>query len=132
ALDHVNARLASELGQPLRVGMGIHCGPLLLGRIGYGEAVDLTVIGNAVNLASRLQELAKEKGFQIVLSRGVAVAGGWLDCEPQAMGAGVRGVAEPIEVVGVARGRDLPVTILAAAEGEEEKARTPTGEAQQV
>ena len=94
ALDHVNARLASELGQPLRVGMGIHCGPLLLGRIGYGEAVDLTVIGNAVNVASRLQELAKEKGFQIVLSCEVARAAGWFDCEPQAMSVTVRGVGD--------------------------------------
>ena len=31
---------------PLRVGMGIHAGPLLLGRIGYGETVDMTVVGN--------------------------------------------------------------------------------------
>ena len=47
-------------------------GPLLLGRIGYGEAVDLTVVGNAVNVASRLEALAKEKGFQIVMSAEVA------------------------------------------------------------
>jgi hypothetical protein len=32
ALDHVNAKLAAEIGRPLRVGMGIHAGPLLLGR----------------------------------------------------------------------------------------------------
>ena len=45
ALDHVNAKLGVEIGKPLRVGMGIHAGPMLLGRIGYGEAVDLTVVG---------------------------------------------------------------------------------------
>ena len=72
ALDHVNAKLAMDIGRPLRVGIGIHAGPLLLGRIGYGEAVDLTVIGNAVNVASRLEGVAKEKGFQIVMSAEVA------------------------------------------------------------
>ena len=35
ALDHVNAKLGAEIGRPLEVGMGIHAGPLLLGRIGY-------------------------------------------------------------------------------------------------
>ena len=61
ALDHVNAKLESEIGRPLRVGMGIDAGPLLLGRIGYGEAVDLTVIGNAVNVASRLEALPRRR-----------------------------------------------------------------------
>ena len=59
ALDHVNAKLGVEIGRPLKVGMGIHAGPLLLGRIGYGEAVDLTVVGSAVNVASRLEAVAK-------------------------------------------------------------------------
>jgi adenylate cyclase len=121
ALDHVNARLVSELGRPLRVCMGIHCGPLLLGRIGYGEAVDLTVVGNAVNVASRLEAMAKEKGVQIVVSCDVARNAGWLECESQTMTVTVRGVADPIEVIGVARGRDLPVTILTSAAGEDDK-----------
>jgi adenylate cyclase len=121
ALDHINARLVSELGRPVRVGMGIHCGPLLLGRIGYGEAVDLTVVGNAVNVASRLETLAKEQGVQIMLSCDVAHNAGWRDCGSQTISVTVRGVAEPIEVIGVARGRDLPVTILASVEAEDDR-----------
>src|SRR5262249_7975285 len=62
ALDSVNAKLGVEISKPLRVGMGIHAGPMLLGRIGYGEAVDLT----------RLETIAKQKGFQIVISADVA------------------------------------------------------------
>ena len=62
ALDHVNAKLGAEIGRPLRVGMGIHAGPLLLGRIGYGEAVDFTVVGNAVNVASRLEARGQGAG----------------------------------------------------------------------
>ena len=63
ALDHVNAKLGVEIGRPLRVGMGIHAGPLLLGRIGYGEAVDMTVVGNAVNVASRLESRGQGAGL---------------------------------------------------------------------
>jgi adenylate cyclase len=119
ALDFVNAKLQSEIGRPLTVGMGIDAGPLLLGRIGYGEAVDMTVIGTAVNVASRLEALSKEKGQQIVLSRRVARHAGW---EPDGVFTAtvdVRGVAEPIEVIGVVRGRDLPAAILAVGAGEE-------------
>jgi len=122
ALDHVNAKLGIEIGRPLRVGMGLHAGPLLLGRIGYGEAVDLTVVGNAVNVASRLEAVAKEKGFQIVMSSDVARYAGCLDEAGPGMTVSVRGVDDPMEVLGVGRGRDLPASILLASDTEDEKA----------
>jgi adenylate cyclase len=121
ALDHVNAKLGVDIGRPLRVGIGIHAGPLLLGRIGYGEAVDLTVVGNAVNVASRLEGVAKEKGFQIVMSAEVAGHAGCASDIGPSLTVTVRGVEEPIAVIGVERGRDLPTSILAPVEGEEEK-----------
>jgi len=118
ALDHVNAKLGLEIGKPLRVGIGIHAGPMLIGRIGYGEAVDLTVVGNAVNVASRLEAGAKQKGFQIVMSSDVATYAGCLDDAGPVLIVNVRGVDAPMEVVGIMRGRDLPASILAAAEAE--------------
>ena len=122
ALDHVNAKLASEIGRDLRIGIGIHAGPLVLGRIGYGEAVDLTVIGSAVNVASRLEALAKEHACQIVLSREVADKAGWKDASAKSMTVTVRGVDGSLEVICIARGRDLPASILAAVESELERA----------
>jgi len=122
-LDHINAKLESELGRPLQVGIGIEVGPLLLGRIGYGEAVDFTVIGNAVNVASRLEALSKEKGFQVVLSRAVAERAGWNPTSESMMEVSVRGVDEPIEVIGLERGRDLPASILVFTD--EEKIERP-------
>lgn len=127
ALDHVNAKLESEIGKPLRIGMGIHAGPLLLGRIGYGPSVDLTVVGNAVNVASRLESVAKEHGHQIVLSRDVARYAGWVDPNVQTMTINVRGVEGPLEVIGIGRGRDLPVRLLAASDGEDGPSRTTMG-----
>ena len=118
ALDSVNAKLGIEIGKPLRVGMGIHAGPMLLGRIGYGEAVDITVVGNAVNVASRLETVAKQKGFQIVMSSDVASYAGCLEEAGPVLIVNVRGVEAPMEVVGILRGRDLPASILAAAAAE--------------
>ncbi|MFM9848317.1 MAG: adenylate/guanylate cyclase domain-containing protein [Hyphomicrobiaceae bacterium] len=128
ALDHVNAKLAAEIGRPLRVGMGIHAGPLLLGRIGYGEAVDLTVVGNAVNVASRLEALSKERDCQIVMSADVARHAGFLEDLPASATVNVRGVAEPMQIICVSRGRDLPVSILASQEDDEKPVPKNTAE----
>lgn len=124
SLDHINAKLETEVGRPLQVGIGIDAGPLLLGRIGYGEAVDFTVIGNAVNVASRLEALAKKNGLQVMLSSEVARRAGWEAGEDLKQSVSVRGVAEPMQVVGLARSRDLPVSILVAADEEKEKPMT--------
>ena len=124
ALDHVNAKLEAEIGQPLRIGIGIHAGPLLIGRIGYGDAVGLTVVGTVVNVASRLESIAKERGCQIVLSRDVARHAGWIDNELAATKIKVRGVEGQIEVIGIARGRDLPTRLLAPIEGAVDPAPT--------
>lgn len=115
ALDDVNAKLAEEIGIALQVGIGLDAGPLLIGRIGFGDAVDYTVIGAPVNVASRLEGLAKERSLQIMLSGGVAENAGWTT--PEADFAGeidVRGVSAPVSVFGFKRGRDFPASILAA------------------
>jgi len=122
ALDHVNASLEAELGRALEVGIGIDAGPLVVGRIGYGETVDFTVIGNAVNVASRLEALAKDKGFQIMVSREVVRQARWEPSSEFTTSVEVRGVAAPVEVIGFPRGRDLPASILAAVDDEEQRA----------
>lgn len=124
ALDHINAKLEPELGRPLAVGMGIDAGALLLGRIGYGEAVNFTVIGTPVNVASRLEALTKARGVQIILSRAVAGLSDWEPPAEMVSSAAVRGVDEPIDVIAVMRGRDLPEHVLALREEEKKKPAT--------
>lgn len=121
ALDSINEKLEPELGRPLEVSIGISGGSLLLGRIGYGEAVDFTVIGTPVNVASRLEALAKEKGFQIMLTRDVAREAGWHPSSEFTMTVEVRGVAEPVAVIGIPRGRELASSVLALADQEKPK-----------
>jgi adenylate cyclase len=64
--------LAEELAEPLKIGVGIHCGPAVVGRMGYGATIHLTAIGDTVNVASRLQDLTKQYACHLVISEEVA------------------------------------------------------------
>lgn len=121
ALDHLNSVIGPELGKPVRIAAGLHAGHLILGRIGHGQSVDLTVVGPAVKIALQLEALAKERDVQLVLSHDVARLAGWEPDDNLISSVHVHGLEEPLEVVDVPRGRDLAVTILAPVQGE----RTP-------
>jgi adenylate cyclase len=70
-VNRLSESLQNELAQPLRIGIGIHCGPAIVGRMGYGPTVHVTAIGDTVNVASRLQDSTKEYGCQLVISEEV-------------------------------------------------------------
>ena len=66
-LDEFNES-QSILEEPLRIGIGIHTGNLMLGTVGDTERMEGTVISDAVNLASRLEGLTKNYGANIIVS----------------------------------------------------------------
>lgn len=66
------AAATAELGQPLRLGVGFHIGDVLYGNVGARDRHDFTVMGPAVNLASRLEGLTKELGASMVVSEEAA------------------------------------------------------------
>lgn len=76
ALQALNRELAAELSEPLRIGIGLHCGEAIVGRFGWGEVqnVSTTAIGDVVNVASRLESATKQFGCQLAMSEQVAMA----------------------------------------------------------
>ena len=71
-LNDLNDELSTEDIEPLRLGIGIHSGNAIIGKMGYGEASTDTAIGDTVNVASRLEQLTKDYSCQLMFSSTVA------------------------------------------------------------
>ena len=69
ALADLNEALSGDLAKPLRIGIGLHAGPTIVGEMGYARATHLTAIGDTVNIASRLESLTKEFAAELVVSQ---------------------------------------------------------------
>lgn len=101
-LSRLNEALKMDLDQMLKLGIGIHCGPAIVGEMGHGSAMHLTAVGDAVNTASRLESATKDFGAELVISAEVAERAG-----PAALPAlswqhetvHLRGKSEPLAVL---------------------------------
>ncbi len=101
--------MAEELDEPLRIGIGIHTGPAVVGQMGYAETVYLTAVGDTVHVASRLQDLTKQYQAQLVISEQVAERAG-IDVTAFARHEiTVRNRREPLAIRVIAEAADLAV-----------------------
>jgi adenylate cyclase len=103
-LDALNQSLHEELPAPLDIAIGLNSGPAILGRIGAAGGGDVaarvTALGQTVNIASRLEGIAKDLGVQAVLSRRTAeTAGIALSDRLEQRDVDVRGLGKPLPVV---------------------------------
>jgi adenylate cyclase len=100
-LQGLNRKFEARGLKPLRHGIGIHTGTVLAGNIGSSDRLSYALVGDAVNLASRIQDLNKQFGTDILISAQTREALRELpDLEkmPEVM---VKGKRRPVEVYSV-------------------------------
>lgn len=99
-LAALNHRLGDELAEPLRIGIGIHCGEAIVGTMGPPASPNLSAVGDNVNIAARLEAQCKTYDVTLVVSDDAARQAGidLMSCERH---------EAPV------RGRDAPVVVYA-------------------
>ncbi len=111
ALEELNRHWAATGRPPLDIGVGINSGEMIAGNIGSDRIMSYTVIGDAVNLGSRLESLNKEYGTRIIISEATRTRlKGRYDLRPLGEVV-VKGKTQSVgifEVVGPAPGRAGP------------------------
>lgn len=71
ALDEFNLKSDAANHSKIDMGIGIHIGRVVIGTVGTSDRMDSTVLGDAVNTASRLENLTKEKNEKIIVSSSI-------------------------------------------------------------
>ncbi|UUX48134.1 adenylate/guanylate cyclase domain-containing protein [Nisaea acidiphila] len=107
-LKRLNESLAPDLSEPLRIGIGIHGGPAIVGELGYRATRGLTAVGDTVNTASRLEALTKEHGVQLILSEAVIAAAGMEMENGESVEISARGREERVHVRLIENAAELP------------------------
>ena len=110
-VDEVNRFLSHDLREPIGFGIGIHGGEVIVGDIGYRDHMVFTALGDAVNVAARLQEMTKSLSCEAIVSEEVRVTAGLSEGDLAKQEVAIRGRAEPMVVRVVADARALSALV---------------------
>ncbi len=75
-IEELNQFLSHDLHEPIGFGIGIHGGEVIIGDIGYRDHMVFTALGDAVNVAARLQDMTKSVACEAILSEEVRITAG--------------------------------------------------------
>ncbi|MCK1362758.1 adenylate/guanylate cyclase domain-containing protein [Bradyrhizobium sp. 199] len=110
-IDELNELLSHDLRQPIRFGVGIHGGEVIIGDIGYRDHIVFTALGDAVNVAARLQDMTKTLACEAIVSEEVRRTAGLVDDALPLQEVAIRGRDEPLAVRLVADARQLTALV---------------------
>ncbi|MET4115845.1 adenylate cyclase [Bradyrhizobium sp. JR1.5] len=110
-IDELNELLSHDLRQPIRFGIGIHGGEVIIGDIGYRDHIVFTALGDAVNVAARLQDMTKTLACEAIVSEEVRRTAGLADDALPQQEVAIRGRDEPMAVRVVADARELSALV---------------------
>ena len=97
-VDELNQFLSHDLREPIRFGIGVHGGEVIIGDIGYRDHMVFTALGDAVNVAARLQDMTKSFACEAIVSEEIFITADLsADALPKQQ-AEIRGRSEPMIV----------------------------------
>lgn len=107
-MERLNTLLKDDLTKPIRFGLGIHGGKVVVGDIGYRGHFVFTALGDAVNVSARLQDMTKDLKCEVVVSDEIRRAAGVeADVLPATL-VSLRGRSAPVSVCSIERAIDAP------------------------
>ena len=114
-VDELNQILSHDLHEhlhePIRFGIGIHGGEVIIGDIGYRNHMVFTALGDAVNVAARLQDMTKNLACEAIVSGEVRITAGLAPDALPEQEVAIRGRTEPMTVHAVASARTLSALV---------------------
>ncbi|KRQ93171.1 adenylate/guanylate cyclase domain-containing protein [Bradyrhizobium valentinum] len=110
-VDELNKFLEHDLREPIRFGIGINGGEVIVGDIGYRDHMVFTALGDPVNVAARLQDMTKVLACEVVVSDEVRATAGLAEDALPEQEVTIRGRNEPMIVRIVADARMLPALV---------------------
>src|SRR5437773_2160149 len=106
-VEELNKFLEHDLREPIRFGIGIHGGEVIVGDIGYRDHMVFTALGDAVNVAARLQDMTKSLGCEAIISEELRLAAGLAEGDLPQQEVTIRGRDEPMIVRAVSDAKTL-------------------------
>jgi adenylate cyclase len=110
-IEELNQFLKNDLREPIRFGIGINGGEVIVGDIGFRDHIVFTALGDAVNVAARLQDMTKSLGCEAICSDEVRATAGLLPDALPRQDVEIRGRSGPISVCVIARADALSALV---------------------
>ena len=110
-VEELNQFLSHDLNEPIRFGIGIHGGEVIIGDVGYRDHMVFTALGDAVNVAARLQDMTKSLGCEAILSEEVRLTAGLAADDLPEQEVEIRGRTELMMVRVVVEARTLSALV---------------------